>query len=114
MFCRIIYPWLPKSILSSIQCLVPVSEQHPVYSNQQSVAFPPDSVASYQFQRGLIPHSSVVQLDQRNLRFATIVTVLIVLATFVLLGFSVYLPVQLGFIALPFFNGGASPTPGAV
>jgi len=48
------------------------------------------------------------------LRFATIVTVLIVLATFVLLGFSVYLPVQLGFIALPFFNGGASPTPGAV
>ncbi len=41
-------------------------------------------------------------------RFATIVTVLILLATLLLLGFSVYLAVELGFISLPF--SGASPT----
>jgi eukaryotic-like serine/threonine-protein kinase len=41
-------------------------------------------------------------------RFATIVTILILLATLLLLGFSVYLAVELGFISLPF--SGASPT----
>jgi eukaryotic-like serine/threonine-protein kinase len=83
----------------------------PVYPNQQSFAPPPGSAASYQFQRGTIPRSGVVQPDQRNSRFATIATVLIVLTTLVLLGFSAYLAARLGFIALPFFNGGASPTP---
>jgi serine/threonine protein kinase len=91
----------------------PVVNQ-PVYPNQQSFAPPPGSAAPYQFQRGTIPRSSVVQPDQRNLRFASIITIFILLATLLLLGFSVYLAVQLGFITLPFFNGGASPTPGAV
>jgi serine/threonine protein kinase len=86
----------------------------PVYPNQQSFAPPPGSAASYQFQRGTIPRSSAVQPDQRNLRFASIITILLLLATLLLLGFSVYLAVQLGFITLPFINGGASPTPGAV
>src|SRR5439155_19338069 len=44
-------------------------------------------------------------------RFASIITVLILLATLLLLGFSIYLAVQLGFITLPFFNGAGTPTP---
>ncbi len=89
-------------------------DNQPVYPNQQSFAPPPGSAASYQFQRGSIPRSGVVQPDKRKSRFASIITILILLATLLLLGFSFYLAAQLGFITLPFFNGGASPTPGAV
>jgi serine/threonine protein kinase len=82
------------------------------YPNQQSFAPPPGSAASYQFQRGTLPRSGVVQPGQRNSRFATIVTVLIVLSVLVLLGFSVYLAaVQLHLFPIPFINGGSTPTP---
>ena len=85
----------------------------PVYPNQQSFAPLTGSAASYQFHRGTVSRSGVVRPDQQNSRFATIVTAIIVLATLVLLGFSVYLSAQLGFINLPFINGG-NPTPAVI
>jgi eukaryotic-like serine/threonine-protein kinase len=80
----------------------------------QSFAPLPGPATSYQFQRGTVPGSGVAQPHQRDWRFASIITLLILLATLLLLGFSVYLAVQLGFITLPFFNGATSPTPGTV
>ncbi len=63
-------------------------------------------------QRGTIPRSGAVSQDRRESQhFASIITVLILLTTLLLLGFSIYLAVQLGFISLPFFNGGSTPTP---
>jgi len=85
----------------------------PVYPDQQSFAPAPESTASYPFQHGSVPRSSVVQPGQRDSRFASIITRLILLATLLLLGFSVYLAVQLDFINLPFINGGGTPTPPA-
>ena len=54
--------------------------------------------------------------NQRNSRFASIITILILLATLLLLGFSVYLAARLGFITLPFGNGTgtSAPTAGVV
>ncbi len=70
--------------------LVPGSlANQPVYPNQQSFAPPPGSVASHQFRRRTVPRSGVVQPDQRNARFASMITILILLATVLLLGFSV-------------------------
>jgi len=85
----------------------------PVYVNQQSIARSPGSAASYQFQRGTGLYSGVVRPGQRNSRFPIIVTVLIVLATLVLLGFSIYLAAELGFITLPFIKG-SNPTPAVI
>jgi serine/threonine protein kinase len=73
--------------------------------DQQSFAPPPGSAVPYQFQHGAVSRSGVVQPDQRDWRSASIITILILLATLLLLGFSVYLAVQLGFITLPFFHG---------
>src|SRR5713226_7859999 len=97
--------------------LVPGSlANQPVYPNQQSFAPPPGSVASHQFRRRTVPRSGVVQPDRRNARFASMITILILLATVLLLGFSVYLAARLGFITLPFGNGTgtSAPTAGVV
>lgn len=61
--------------------------------------------ATRPFSRGAMPRSTVGQ-EQRESRFASIVTVLILLATLLLLGFSIYLAAQLGF-----FPGTHGPTP---
>src|SRR6266700_5383603 len=68
----------------------------------------PDSATSYQFQHGTIPHSDIVQPNQPNSHFSSIIIFLILLATLLLLGFSAYLAAELRFISLPFIN---SPTP---
>ncbi|HLG64001.1 MAG TPA: protein kinase [Ktedonosporobacter sp.] len=60
--------------------------------------------ATRPFSRGAMPRSTVGQ-EQRESRFASIVTVLILLATLLLLGFSIYLAAQLGF-----FPGTHGPT----
>jgi serine/threonine-protein kinase len=63
-------------------------------------------------QRGTIPRSSAVTQNRRgSQRIASIITVLILLATLLLLGFSIYLAVQLGFITLPLLKGVVTPTP---
>jgi serine/threonine-protein kinase len=82
----------------------------PVYPNQQPFAPPPGSAASRLFRRGTVPRSGVVQPDQRNSRFASIVTIPILLAILLLLGFSIFLAARLGFITLPFINGTSTPT----
>jgi serine/threonine-protein kinase len=80
----------------------------PVPPDQRPFAPPPGSVASYRFQRRTVPRSGVVQPDQRNSRFASIITILIPLAILLLLGFSIYLAAGIGFVRFPFIN---SPTP---
>src|SRR5713101_6203145 len=87
-----------------------------VYPNQQSFAPPPGSAASRLFRRRTVPHSGVVQPDQRNSRFANIITIPILLAILLLLGFSIFLAARPGFITLPFGNGTgtSAPTAGVV
>src|SRR5205085_7223804 len=58
--------------------------------------YAPESGTTRPFQHTTMPRSGVVQQDQTSSRFAAIITVLILLATLILLGFSVYLAVQLG------------------
>jgi eukaryotic-like serine/threonine-protein kinase len=62
------------------------------------------------YPRSTQPRASSVGYDRRDSRFASIVTALILLATLLLLGFSIYLAAQLGFVRLPWF-GGSTPTP---
>ena len=79
--------------------------------NQQPAApyyAPPDASSTRPFQRGTVPRSGVVQQEQKESRFATIITVLILLATLLLLGFSIFLAGQLHFI--PWFNTGDTST----
>ncbi len=70
--------------------------------NQQApapyYAPPSDAGSTRPFQRGTVPRSGVVQQEQKESRFATIVTILILFATLLLLGFSVFLAGQLGFL----------------
>src|SRR5260221_4845733 len=67
----------------------------------------PESGTTRPFQRGTVPRSGAVQ--QGDSHFAAIITVFILLATLLLLGFSIYLAARLGF--LPFFNGNSTATP---
>ena len=82
--------------------------QQPVYPDQQISAppgSPPEPGTTRSFQRGTTPR------DRRDWRVATLVKVLILLATLLLLSFSIYVTAELGFIKLPFLNnGGAMPT----
>lgn len=63
---------------------------------------------------GTIPRTGQVRPDQRDSRFANIITVLILLATLLLLGFSVYLAAELDFISLPFLPFIPTQTPASV
>src|SRR5258708_17986419 len=72
--------------------------------------FAPDSTTTRPFQRGNIPRSGVVSPGQRESRLAALATVLILLATLLLLGFSIFLAIRLGFLPLWFSNGGSTPT----
>jgi serine/threonine protein kinase/beta-lactam-binding protein with PASTA domain len=85
----------------------------PVEPGQPYAGYPlaPDGVGSGStrpFDRGTLARSGVVQ-EQRESRFASIITVLILLATLLLLGFSIYLAYMLGFLSF----GSHSPTPNA-
>src|SRR5205085_3335707 len=57
---------------------------------------------------GTRPRSNAVPYTQRDSRLAGIITVRILLATLLLLGFSIYLAAELGFIHIP---GIANPNP---
>ncbi len=79
----------------------------PGFDPQAAVPYyppPPDVGSTRPFQRGTMPRSGVVQQDQKESRFATIITILILLATLLLLGFSIFLAGQLSF--LPWLNSG--------
>ncbi len=66
----------------------------PMHHDRQSFALAPGSASPYHLQRGTVPCSGVIVPDRRGSRFASIITLLILLATLLLLGFSVYLVVQ--------------------
>ncbi len=83
----------------------------PVYPNQQPFAPPPGSAASHLFRRRTVPRSGLVQPDQRNSRFASIITIPTLLAILLLLGFSISLAAKLSFITLPFINGTGTSNP---
>src|SRR6266513_2334572 len=75
-----------------------------VLPHQQLYNAPLESSTGY----GTRPRPNAVPNDQRDSRFAGIITVLILLATLLLLGFSIYLAAELGFILIP---GIANPNP---
>lgn len=56
------------------------------------------------------PFRPGTQEGTRNGRMAGVITALIILATLLLLGFSVYLAAYLGFISLPFMNNNTPPS----
>ncbi|MFL5700772.1 MAG: Stk1 family PASTA domain-containing Ser/Thr kinase [Ktedonobacteraceae bacterium] len=68
-----------------------------VLPHQQLYNAPLESSTGY----GTRPRPNAVPHDQRDSRFAGIITVLILLATLLLLGFSIYLAAELGFIHIP-------------
>jgi hypothetical protein len=69
------------------------------------------ATAHQSYQRGTLPRSGAQQNGNRESRLATIITVLIILATIILLAFSIYLASsQLRLFNLPFGNSGAAPT----
>ncbi|MDQ2715900.1 MAG: PASTA domain-containing protein, partial [Chloroflexota bacterium] len=63
-----------------------------------------DSGTTRPFQRG------TMREEGQDSRFASIMTALILLATLLLLGFSVYLASVLGYVKLPFLPASAAPT----
>ena len=61
--------------------------------------------------RGTRPRSTAVPYAQGDSRFASIITVLILLATLLLLGFSIYLAAELNYIHIPgLSSSNATPT----
>jgi serine/threonine-protein kinase len=67
---------------------------------------PGDAGSTRPFQKDSMPQRAGAAGTQRDTRFASIITILILLATLLLLGFSIYLASELGFI-----NFGSSPQP---
>ncbi len=65
---------------------------------------PPEAGVTRPFRNGAVT-------TQQDLRFASIITVMILLATLLLLGFSVYLAGELGILHLPNMNATGTPTP---
>ena len=79
--------------------------QPPLYN-----APPVDGASAYP-PRGTRPRSAAVPYEQHDSRFASIITVLILLATLLLLGFSIYLAAELNYIHIPGLSGStATPT----
>ncbi|HZU69071.1 MAG TPA: protein kinase [Ktedonobacteraceae bacterium] len=71
----------------------------------------PQGPAQPPYQRRTLPRSEALQNDRRESRLAAIVTALIILATIVLLVFSIYLAsAQFHLFNLPFATGGSTPT----
>ncbi|GHO92583.1 hypothetical protein KSF_026310 [Reticulibacter mediterranei] len=67
-----------------------------------------DAGSTRPFQKDSMPQRAGVVGTQRDTRFASIITILILLATLLLLGFSIYLASELGFIN---FGSQQQPTP---
>ncbi|HEX6108104.1 MAG TPA: protein kinase [Ktedonobacteraceae bacterium] len=86
-------------------------DERTVPLNQQRYNTPmyvPESDAPRPGQLGTVPRSAVIR--QKSSRFATIITGLILVATPILSGFSIYLAAKPNFITIPFFNGGPTST----
>ena len=80
-----------------------VLANQPGYNNQSEEA----SI----YPRSTQPRAGSVPYGKPDSRFASIITALILLATLLLLGFSIYLAAELNFIHLPWLNGSnATPT----
>ncbi len=73
-------------------------------ANAGMYATPPEAGITRPFRNGTISR-------QQDSRFASIITVMILLATLLLLGFSLYLAVELGILHLPNFHTTALATP---
>jgi hypothetical protein len=81
----------------------PILANQPAYNNQSEEA----SI----YPRSTQPRAGSVPYGKPDSRFASIITALILLATLLLLGFSIYLAAELNFIHLPWLNGSnATPT----
>ena len=93
----------------------PLADAQPTLLDQQEQISPvpmPEPGTLRPVQHSTVPRSGTVAQDQRNSPFATVVTVFIVLATLLLLGFSIYLAaVQLHLFGIPFINDSSTPTP---
>ncbi|MBV9690829.1 MAG: protein kinase [Ktedonobacteraceae bacterium] len=100
-----------------IDQLAPLEKQKPVAlsaSAQNQQLYSPQltqsgSDTTRPFRRGMLLGG--VEPDQRESRFASIVTVLILLAALLLLGFSIFLAAELGFISIPGLNPRVTATP---
>ena len=87
--------------------VVGADDDRTVPLNQQRYNPPmymPESSAPRPGQVGTMPRSGAVPQNKRNSRFASIITVLILLATLILLGFSIY-------VAYTVFNNGKAGVP---
>ena len=82
----------------------------PGYAGQQLSASPSASELSHRSRPHRTGIPGVVRPPQRNSRFVNIMTIFITIATLSLLGLSIYLAWELGFIHIPFINNGSSPT----
>ena len=74
-----------------------------------SMINPAESGTTRPFRKGVVNGRTGLVQDKRESRVAGIVTLFILMATLLLLGFSIYLAGQLGF--LPFGGGGSTATP---
>lgn len=87
----------------------PAFEQQQEFHDQLPIQL--DSSSTRPFDRGTLSHSGVA--DQRESSFASIVTVLILLATLLLLGFAIFLAGELNLINIPGLKPALTPTPAA-
>src|SRR6266516_5025534 len=88
-----------------------INDDRTVPLNQQRYNPPmymPESVTPRPGQVGTVPRSGAVPQNRRSSRFASIITVLIILSTLILLGFSIYVAYVV------FYNGRTVQTPGIV
>jgi eukaryotic-like serine/threonine-protein kinase len=84
------------------------ASKQPTYMSPPVV--PPQAIPQRPFQRSTVARSGALQKGNRRSRLATVITVLIILATIIVLLFSIYLASeQLHLFNLPFGGGGAIP-----
>src|SRR6266567_4465605 len=94
---------------------VPVVASQPPLHLDQPQSYVPPIVSSESSSTRPYAHGGAQSQNRRDSRSASVVTALILLATLLLLGFSIYLAIQLGFISIPAFNnGGVTATPAVV
>lgn len=103
------YPYPPNGAQDNSATLVrPDQNYSPPMRGQDAHSYnnaSSDGGMTRPFQKGTIPRAGAVQ-EPRESRFASVITILILLATLLLLGFSIYLASELGFL-----NFGSQPQP---
>jgi len=111
------YPYQPNGAQDNNATLVRSDQNYaPPMRGQDATLYnaPPDgsSGMTRPFQKGTVPRTGAVQ-EPRESRFASVITILILLATLLLLGFSIYLASELGFINFGSQPQQTHPTPSA-